>query len=208
MNVESFVRALLAESDQLPPVAALKEYVVAGNGLLVRAADSRMEALVPVADAYLPGLAALQPYARLRVPRIPAAWLISVYNGALFHLPSEVVYQFGYSAGAPDDLNTRGGWRCVRPVQDADALSAAFADLGQAVVDVHSHGHMDAFFSSTDDEDEAGLRFYVVVGHVGDDNAPEIRCRVGVYGHHWPVPVETIFDGLGPFLDVYDVDLA
>lgn len=198
MNTNPFIRALLSETLPLPPIAALKEYVLAGNGLFVRAADSRLEALIPVAPARLPGLVELEPFVRLFIPRIPAAWLDSVYNGALYHLPDEVLYQFGYSPGAPDDANTLGGWRCVRPVQDADAMSVAFADFGQAVVDLHSHGHADAFFSATDDADEAGLRFYVVVGHIGRA-LPTITARVGVYGHHWYVPVTTIFDGPGPF---------
>jgi PRTRC genetic system protein A len=198
MNTSPFIRALLAESLPLPPVAALKEYVLGGNGLFVRAADSRLEALIPVAYAHLPGLVELEPYARLFIPRIPSAWLHSVYNGALNHLPDEVLYQFGYSPNVPDDANTLGCWRCVRPVQDADSMSVAFADFGQAVIDLHSHGHANAFFSSTDDQDEGGLRFYVVVGHIGQSQ-PTITARIGVYGHHWPVPVTTIFDGLGPF---------
>ena len=76
-----------------------------------------------------------------------------------------------------------------------------YDDMGSAVVDLHSHNSMPAFWSHTDNQDERGLRFYAVIGRL-DTDRPEIRCRVGVYGHHWPVPATTIFESAGPFVDL------
>lgn len=193
MNI---VNAILSETENLPPIAALGyEYVVAANGLFIRAEDSRMEACVPVADGFfLPGLVSVEPYARLKVPPIPAAWLHSILKSARKHLPAEVMYQFGYT----------DKWTCSIPQTAlASPVSLVFDDQAQAVVDLHSHGTLDAFFSTTDDGDEQGLRFYCVVGKV-DTDTPEILCRVGVYGQHMEVPVTTIFDGAGPFVDVFE----
>jgi PRTRC genetic system protein A len=61
------------------------------------------------------------------------------------------------------------------------------------VVDIHSHAHMGAFFSLTDNEDEQGLSLYMVVGKL-DTLIPEVEIRLGVYGYHIPLNLEEIFD--------------
>lgn len=194
----NFVKAVLAESPELPPVAAMVEYIVAGNGLFVRAEDSRLAALVPITKARLSGLADVEPYARLKIPRVPAEWLWSVLNSARAYLPNEAMYQFIYDPAFPN----WNGWRCGTPPQVAGVVSVTFADHGNAVIDLHSHNSMGAFFSTTDDEDEGGLRFYVVIGRL-DTPRPEIAVRMGVYGHHWEVPATEVFEGLGPFVDTF-----
>jgi hypothetical protein len=77
-----------------------------------------------------------------------------------------------------------------------------YCDLRGAVVDLHSHHSMSAFFSATDDTDEGGLRFYCVIGDL-DAARPALALRAGVYGHHWDMPVETVFESAGPFVDLY-----
>lgn len=195
MLVNNLVNAVLATGEQLPPIqAAGYEYVLAGNGLFIRAEDSRMEAMIPVAYATLKGLQDVDPYARLKTPLIPSAWLWSVLNGARRNLPNEVLYQFHWDGAT---------WRCIVPPQSTGMAFVGFIEEGAPLVDLHSHGHMKAFFSTTDDSDEQGFRFYAVVGHV-DTRVPQLLVRAGVYGHHWDVPATTIFEATGPFTDLYD----
>lgn len=190
----NLVGAALATGESLPPTQAVYEYLVAANGLMIRAEDSRMSACLPVARAHLRGLAHVTPWAELRVPRIPAGWLYAVLASARRHLPNERAFQFVWEVSG-------GAWRCEAPFQDAAPESLTYQDTPGAVVDLHSHGTLPAFFSATDDDDERGLRFYVVVGKV-DTAQPEITARVGVYGvTHW-IKADAIFDGLGPFVDV------
>jgi PRTRC genetic system protein A len=184
-----------------PPTGALCEYLVAGNGLFVRAEDARLEACIPVAAAVCPGLADLIPCARLKLGRIHPAYLTSIYQSAVRRLPNEAAYQFLLDASDPVP------WRVAMPAQLATPTGVDYTDDPLAVVDLHSHGALPAFWSATDDSDECGLRFYVVVGHVGTD-APTIFCRVGVYGHRWNVPALSIFEALGPFTDVFDKEAA
>lgn len=197
----SLVGVVLATDNELPPIrAAGYEYVIAGNGLFIRAEDSRMEAMVPVAPATLRGLATVEPYARLKTPRIPQSHLWAVYQSAIAHLPNEAMYQHRWDGYA---------WRIARPAQASSATSVAFADGGETVVDLHSHAGMNCFFSAVDDADELGFRFYVVIGRLTPfyepiTSWPGIVCRVGVYGHHWPVPADVIFEGCGPFIEIQD----
>jgi PRTRC genetic system protein A len=192
--------AILAEPGmELPPLGdVMYQYVVAGNGLFIRAEDSRLGALVQLAPAQVFGLDDLIPFAELKVDRVPGVWLRSVLASARRHLPNEVMYQFHF--GGETHKAVTHTWRCSTPEQTTTPTAVRFEDDGESVIDLHSHNSMAAFFSDTDDADEQGLRFYAVIGRI-DTDAPEIRVRVGVYGHFLDVPADMIFDDLGPFVD-------
>jgi PRTRC genetic system protein A len=159
--------------------------------------------MVPVAIAHVHGLEQVEPYARFasRVPRVPCQFLWAIAKSARRHLPNEAMYQFSFD-GSVDETGelTDEGWRCVNTTRATNPASLEFDDHAGAVIDLHSHGTLSAFFSETDDEDEQGLRFYAVIGQV-DRDCPQIAVRVGVYGHTWNVPQTTVFNG-GPFVQV------
>jgi PRTRC genetic system protein A len=193
MGISGLVGAVVADGDALPPATALKEYVVAGNGVFIRAENARMEAMIPIASAQIGGLSHVFPYARLRDARVPAAFLWSVLKSARKQMQNEVLYQF---------MEDGGIWRCIQPTQRVTAVSVEFYDQRDAAIDLHSHNSMGAFFSEQDDADEGGLRFYGVIGRL-DVDRPEMALRVGVYGEFWPVPISRAFTDTGPFVDLY-----
>jgi len=198
--------AILADpTTPLPPLGdVLYQYIVAGNGLFIRAEDSRLKALVQIAPASLTGLPDLIPFAELKVDRVPGIWLHSILRSALRRMPNEAMYQFWWEGTSHNAVTHT--WRCSMPDQTGSPTALRFTDDGEAVIDLHSHNSMPAFFSGTDDADEQGLRIYAVIGRI-DTDTPEIRVRVGVYGHHMPIPAELVFDGLGPFVEqVGDAD--
>lgn len=171
-----------------PPIqAAGYEYVFAGNGIFIRAEDSRMEAMVMHTPADVKGLAHLESIARLKVGLIPCAWLRSVVESMRRHLPNECIFQM---------LPNADRWRTIMPDQQGTPTSVWFDDNPLSVVDIHSHNTMHPFWSTTDDADEQGLRFYVVIGNL-DLDVPTARARVGVYGHHVDIPLNRIFDDDG-----------
>lgn len=201
----NFIGSVVAFESQLPPMRDMVEYVVHAGGLLIRAEDARLEALVPVAGSRQPltGLALVQPLARLKGLHVPEAWQRAILASARKALPAEAMYQLIWGMSGPHAYD---GWGCVRPKQTANPTSVTFLDTCDATVDLHSHGRMPAFFSDTDDADEQGFRFYAVIGKV-DTDRPEIAVRVGVYGHTMRVPADLVF-GLGPFVDTYARDEA
>jgi PRTRC genetic system protein A len=192
--------AILAGPDGLQPMepGLYYQYIVAANGLFIRAEDTRLSACVQIAEATCYGTALVMPIAQLKIDRVPGVWLRSVLASARKRMPNEAMYQFWWD-GTSHNAVTRT-WRCTMPTQISSPTALRFDDLGQTVIDLHSHNSMPAFFSSTDDADEQGLRFYAVIGRI-DTDQPEIRCRVGVYGHFLDVPADMIFDDLGPFVD-------
>lgn len=210
MNLNSLCGAVLALDDgidtfgagvTLPPIKAAYEYVLAGNGLFIRAEDSRLEAMVPIDPVELHGLANVEPYARLKISKIPGRYLWAVYRNALGYLPNERMFIFEWTQH--DYMRDLWHWSCIAPRQEAGPGFIRYADRPAPVVDLHSHGALMPFFSQTDNDDEQGLRFFVVIGYIGFNIQPAIQCRVGVYGHFWPVPAATIFDGRGPFIESF-----
>jgi len=57
---------------------------------------------------------------------------------------------------------------------------------------VHSHNTMPAYFSSTDDKDEAITGIYGVIGTV--DKTPTMRFRVGMEGVFSYISADTLFE--------------
>lgn len=198
----NLVGAYLALDSELPPVRDVREFWTALGGLYARADDARIAALVPVALSGTPltGLAMLDPFARLRVNKIPESFLKAMLASARRAMPVEAIYQLVYvGLGAKDP----SGWHCWRPnTRSASPGHVTFEDTVDATVDLHSHHTMRPFFSGTDDADEQGLRFYCVIGRL-DTDQPQIAARVGVYGHTMRVPATVIFTGLGSFVDTY-----
>ena len=88
-------------------------------------------------------------------------------------------------------------YRLVVPPQAGSETSLAYEPPAVVVAEVHSHGRARAFFSATDDADEQGFRIYGVAGRLGTP-LPELRLRLGVYGHFAPVTLVQVFSGHGP----------
>lgn len=61
------------------------------------------------------------------------------------------------------------------------------------VMDAHSHGRMDAFFSSIDNHDEKGTRLFLVLGRI-DREAPAWKLRAGIAGYYKELALTDVFD--------------
>jgi PRTRC genetic system protein A len=183
----------------LPPNDAQGyQYILAAAGVYLRAENRFFDVLLPIARCPIRGLTPLQPHFRLKVPRLPVRLLNAVLsdarrarcrNGGL----KEALYHFHHDGAR---------LRVLKPPQRATAASVVGAEGNSArvILDLHSHGSMPAFWSTTDDRDEQGFRVYGVMGRL--DTAPEIRLRLGVHGYWFPLAVRLLFDGPGELVDV------
>lgn len=194
----------LYQGRPMPRPDRLYDYVLADQGLIKRvespyAAADRL--LVPIREQ-LTGLH-LQPYPfhplRFKLPRIPGRLLLDVLADARRNIQLEFMYHFRFT---PEQ-----GWSVTRPEQAQSWTRVGYQhDPAGVILDLHSHHTMPAFFSPTDDGDEQGGRFYAVMGHL-DRPDPHLIIRLGMYGHWlFNVPGLTLFDALGPFVEVYVED--
>lgn len=180
---------------QLREASSLYNYAFAGNGVFLCANRPGLEICAPLASFNIRGLLPAEERFALTLPRVPDYYLQAMLDlsraaciealqpvEALFHLIwSE--RENRWRLDEPEQIRTTGS---VRPTQDGDGSSYQLA-----LIEVHSHHNMPAFFSSADDADEQGFRIYGVLGHI--NSRPEFRVRIGCFGHFWEIPAETIF---------------
>ena len=165
------------------------DYIVAGNGLFIRtsrknlAQDTLIEATICIGPVEIRGLSVLDERIELTHGKIPRR----LYDLALSALMASSDRE-QYLA-----ITWETEYRLRMPTQERNSASVKYEKLPYSVMDIHSHGHMDAFFSYTDDSDEKGLRLYMVVGRL-DTLLPEVELRLGVYGYFAPLSIEDIFD--------------
>jgi PRTRC genetic system protein A len=157
-------------------------YILAGNGLFVRAKSPFLQATVMIAYAPVRGLLPLEETVELPMGSIPRY----IYNLALSIFFSNR-RQEHYVA-----VTWEGEYRLRVPFQEPGECGVRYERLPSTVLDIHSHGTMRPFFSGTDDRDEQGFRLYMVVGRL-DTLVPEVEMRVGVYGYFAPVQFEEVF---------------
>lgn len=159
------------------------DYILAGNGLFVRARGPLIEATVRIAAAEVRGLSPLEEKIALPMGAIPRR----LYDLAISILGAD------YERERYLTTTWEGEYRLRMPPQEGSAGGVKYERLPSSVVDIHSHGTMEAFFSWTDDRDEQGLRLYMVVGKL-HTLWPEVLLRVGVYGYFAPVSIEEVFN--------------
>lgn len=70
------------------------------------------------------------------------------------------------------------------------------------VLEMHSHGDMSAFFSTIDDSDEKGDRFFGVLGNINQYN-PDMKFRLSIGGSKIDINIDDIFDVKSEFLDSF-----
>jgi PRTRC genetic system protein A len=94
-----------------------------------------------------------------------------------------------YVIHVPKQIVSKGS---VRYDKDSDLFLHDF-ERYIAVMQIHSHNTMNAFFSSVDDADEKETKFYGVFGKIKDPE-PEFKCRFVVLGEKLNIQANTIFD--------------
>ncbi len=170
------------------------DYVLAANGVYVQAQGPHLAARVLAAPCRVRGLAPLEAGVTLRHGPIPLGLLAAGLAWFGEDPDSERLFAVRWDGDA---------YRLVVPPQAGTGVSLRYAPPAGVVAEVHSHGRARAFFSATDDADEQGLRVYGVAGRLGTA-LPELRLRVGVYGHFAPVALAQVFSGTVPGIRLAD----
>jgi PRTRC genetic system protein A len=161
---------------------AFYDYILGSNGLFIRAENRHIKALVCVAPAEVRGLLPVDERVELLHGKIPRI----LYDLSLSVLMVEVLRE-RYLA-----VVWNGGYHIGYPRQTGEGAGVKYDCLPDTVLDIHSHGGMGAFFSSTDDSDEQGLGLSLVMGKLGTPE-PEYLLRLGVYGYYADIDFEEVF---------------
>ena len=182
--------------DEVPPLDSTRifEYLIAGNGVFLRARRRGIEVLLPVSPpCELVGLLPLVPYVDSPYPRIGPELVTSMFDRARAQTQDGVHYEerLFYL------LWREQRWEVFEPEQEqrsgrVEPIDKALAAQLGVFAEAHSHHTMSAFFSATDDSDEKWFGVYAVLGHI--TTRPEIRTRVVVDCYQWECPAELLYD--------------
>jgi len=158
------------------------DYVVAGNGLFIQAENLLLSATVQIAEASIRGLRPMFNAVYLKHGKIP---------GALYHLAMSIFmadrHREQYLAVVWDDA-----YHLMTSHQTGDATTVHYEKVPNTILELHSHGEMDAFFSAIDDGDEQGLCLYAVMGDL-ERLIPDLEIRIGAYGYFNKVRLSEVF---------------
>jgi PRTRC genetic system protein A len=159
------------------------DYIMAADGLYLRAKNAHLAATVCIAPQEIRGLTPLEENIQLLHGKIPLSFL----NLALSILCLKPDIE-QYMA-----VTWQGNYSLTVPSQSQTPVSVTYETLPGTVLDIHSHaGGVPAHFSGIDNRDEQGLGLYAVVGDLRS-LCPTIELRLGVYGYFMPLKKEDIF---------------
>lgn len=166
------------------PIHGFYQHIHAGNGVFVRARRKGLYAIVPISDEGEDFCIPLEPVVELE-NKISESAIEQIYIDFVKSLPNERLAWVTSNIEVifPAQLATPG---MVKPLDEFDPL------IENVLFDVHSHNTMEAYFSGQDNKDESkGFRVFIVIGKVGTLR-PQIKARVGVFGHFMDVPISAV----------------
>ncbi len=177
----------IADSE-LPPPSHSYEFVLAGNGVFLRASQPKIAVQFPLAHCPIRGLVPLSPSFQMEVPRVPQLLIAELVEMALRQIETEILFYLNWE---------QNHWRLNIPNQIGGAVQVIPTEetgdsYRHALIECHSHGRMNAFFSDQDDQDEQGFRLYAVLGNL--PHTPTLRTRVGVFGYFWEICSTCVFE--------------
>jgi PRTRC genetic system protein A len=155
------------------------DYVLAGNGLFLRAESRFVYVLKKLAPVRVAGLPEINESFCWKLPLMPAWVLLTIHKEAERYPTTETFYRVKW---------VDGEYKIYAPSQHGERASLRYyvEDQENVVLEIHTHPKMEAFFSDEDNADEQGFRIYgVLASPFGEYN--EALFRLGIYGYHFPI---------------------
>lgn len=200
------VRHRIAASGNDPIDAALFEYLLAGNGLFVRARRREFAVSLPLSLQKISGLPNGPIGIAWTKPRIPA----SLWNRVLSH-----AQQTHASSSFKEEVylvywdQSLGSWQWRASGRESNWASTIADDTlpeyADCCIELHTHPPGALNFSGADDRDERGkFRIFAILVDVHDK--PKIRFRCGVYDHLIPIPAVWVGEMPEGLIDLNEID--
>jgi len=196
----------IAASENEPIEAALFEYLLAGNGLFVRARRKEFSVCLPLSVQRISGL----PNALLGVSWAKQGIHASLWADILRH-----AQQKHPSSSFKEDVyliywdKAFSAWRWRASGRESNWASTIADDTlpeyADCCIELHTHPPGALNFSRADDRDELGkFRIFAILIDVHDK--PKIRFRCGVYDHLVPIPASWVGEIPEGIIDLNEID--
>ncbi|MBX3290049.1 MAG: hypothetical protein KF855_11965 [Acidobacteria bacterium] len=189
-----------------PIEAALFEYLLAGNGLFVRAKRKEFSVCLPLSEQRISGLPDMPVGISWTRPGIPASlWELVLLHAQLKHTSTdfrEEVYLIYWDKALEKWAWRPAGLENNRVSTIADDTLPEYADC---CIELHTHPPGALHFSGADDRDELG-KFRIFAILIDVHGKPKIRFRCGVYDHLVPIPAAWVGEMPKGIIDLNEID--
>lgn len=201
-----FIGHRIAKEQFDPVEAILYEYVLAGNGVVLKAHRDEFTVAVPLAFREIKGLPAAFVGIKWHKPRVPNCIWDEICLHAKIHNPKDNFKEELYLIYW-DKVSASWQW-CISGRDRTWASTIADdrrPEYSEACIEVHTHPDGAYQFSTADDRDESGkFRIFGIIADVHDK--PKIRFRCGIYDHLIPIPFSWIGQLPGGIVDLNEVE--
>lgn len=196
----------IAASENDPIDSGLFEYLLAGNGLFVRAKRNEFVVSLPLTVQKVLGLPRASIGISWTKPRIaPSLWQEILSHARKENSSSsfkEEVYLVYW-----DKVISEWNWKASGREQTWASTVAddSLPEYADSCIELHTHPPGALNFSLADDRDELGkFRIFAILIDVHDK--PKIRFRCGVYEHLVPIPAAWIGEMPDGIIDLNEID--
>lgn len=197
-------RIAMSENDEIE--AALFEYLLAGNGLFVRARRREFSVTLPLCREKVSGLPNASAGIVWNKPKVPSAlWRAILHHGQQTQSSAsfkEEIYLIYWS-----DILSQ--WKCRASGRERSWASTladdSLAEYTECCIELHTHPPGALSFSVADDRDELG-KFRIFAILIDAFGKPKIRFRCGVYDHLIPIPAAWIGEMPDELADLTEID--
>ena len=164
------------------------DYIMASDGLYIRAMNDLMSVTMNIAHVQVRGLAPLKEEIIFRHGKLPS-YLLNLALSIISETPETEQYVA--------IVWCKNSYAVRKPEQDGTGGHVHYTVIPGTLMDIHSHtGEMPAEFSFIDNIDEQGFKLYAVAADTGSD-APPLTIRLGVFGYFLELGIEEVFEGYG-----------
>lgn len=203
---KKFIGHRIAKEQFDPIEAILYEYVLAGNGVILRAQREEFSVSVPLVFREIKGLLTAFVGIKWHKPRVPARIWDEICLHARTSNSKENFREELYLIYWDDE---RYAWQWSTSSKDRTYASTIADDrrleYSEACIEIHTHPDGAYQFSSADDRDESGkFRIFGIIADVHDE--PKVRFRCGIYDHLIPIPFSWIGHFPSGVVDLNEVE--
>ena len=202
--VPKFVEHKIASSETEAITAVMFEYLMAGNGVFIRAKRREFSVCLPVCREPIKGLPEVEKRNCLAQAANSGLYLAANFGKCthwlqrLHSISGRCFRHFlarSHSQWCWKNIGKERQW--ARTIADDSQ-----AEYGEACIELHTHPDGVIHFSSADDRDESGkFRLFGILIDVHTPN-PKIRFRCGVYDYFAQIPADYISEMPEGFLDL------
>lgn len=208
-EIPKFIGHQIINNEPKKISAVLYEYLMAGNGIFVRAERDEFKVVLPVSSLNIKGLPDETYGIHWKKPQIPKILWKEILENARDDSDcgnfKEDVFVIYWS-----DEEILWKWRRIGRKRTSVATIAddTLEEYKHACIELHTHPAGAIHFSRADDGDETGkFRIFGILIDIYSET-PKIRFRCGVYEHLVQIPAEFIGDIPNEIIDLNKADIA